>query len=259
MIPRIIGMVHLGPLPGAPRFDGDLDGLLAAAAADAASLAGAGFDAVMIENYNDVPFFPDTAPPVTISAMTRAALAVADAIEIPFGVNVLRNDAAGALAVASVTGASFIRVNVLSGLMYTDQGPITGRAAEVARARKRIAPEVKILADVFVKHGTPPPGTTIEQAAEDLVARALADAVIVSGRATGSPPASTVLELVRDAIGDAPLFLGSGASESNVADMLAFADGVIAGTSVKEGGITTNPVDPDRAARFVTEARRALN
>jgi membrane complex biogenesis BtpA family protein len=251
-------MVHLGPLPGAPGYHGDLDAVIAAATVDAEHLAAAGFDAIMMENFGDAPFFADDAPKVTIAAMTRVAAAVASATDLPLGINVLRNDALGALAVAAATGAAFIRVNVLSGLMYTDQGPIVGRAAEVARARVAFAPGVHILADVFVKHATPPPGETIEQAAADLVERGWADAVIVSGSGTGHAADLGVVETVRSVVGDTPLLVGSGADASNVAALLTAADGVIAGTSIKVDRITTNPVDPGRAAAFVSAARNAL-
>jgi len=259
MIPALIGMVHLGPLPGAPRYSGDLDGIVSAAVQDAEALANSGFDALMIENFGDVPFFSDDVPKITIAAMTRAAAAVHRHVDLPFGVNVLRNDGLGALAVAAASGAAFIRINVLSGLMYTDQGPITGKAAEIARARDGLAPGVAILADVFVKHAAPPPGLTLEQAAEDLVARGLADAVIVSGTSTGRPVDPASLEAARRAVGDTPLLVGSGAAEHNVSALLAVADGVIAGTSLKHDGVTTNPVDPDRAARFVAAARPSLD
>ncbi len=258
MIPALIGMVHLGPLPGAPRYAGDLDGIVSAAVKEADALATAGFDALMIENFGDVPFFADDVPKVTIAAMTRVAAAVHRHVDLPFGVNVLRNDGLGALAVAAASGATLVRINVLSGLMYTDQGPITGRAAEIARARDRLAPTVAILADVFVKHATPPPDLTLEQAAEDLVERGLADALIVSGTSTGRPVDPASLESARRAVGDTPLLVGSGASASNVAALLAVADGVIAGTSLKHEGVTTNPIDPNRAARFVAAAPPSL-
>ena len=124
-------MVHLGPLPGSPQFGHDLKAVIASALADAERLEAAQFDGVMIENFGDIPFFADDVPKATIAGMTRVVSAISRHVDIPFGVNVLRNDALGALAIAAATGASFIRVNVLSGLMHTDQGPIVGRAAEV--------------------------------------------------------------------------------------------------------------------------------
>ena len=252
-------MVHLGPLPGSPQFGHDLKAVIASALADAERLEAAQFDGVMIENFGDIPFFADDVPKATIAGMTRVVSAISRHVDIPFGVNVLRNDALGALAIAAATGASFIRVNVLSGLMHTDQGPIVGRAAEVLRARKELAPDVGIMADVFVKHATAPPGTTIDRAAADLVERGGADAVIVSGSGTGLPPATSDLETVRQATAaEVPLFVGSGADSSNVVDLLAHAEGVIAGTSIKVGSVAAAPVDPERAALFAAAARKAL-
>ena len=180
-IPRLVGMIHLLPLPGSPGYRGSIDEVLETATGDAATLADAGFPALLVENFGDVPFHADTSDPETVAAMTLAAKVVGSATGLPFGVNVLRNDALSALGIAAVTGAAFIRVNVLTGVMYTDQGPIVGRADELARRRAALAPAVEIWADVLVKHATPPPGLDIRQAAEDTVSRGLADAVIVSG------------------------------------------------------------------------------
>ena len=258
MIPALTGMVHLAALPGAPGFRGELKDVEAAAIRDAVTLADAGFDAVIIENFGDAPFYADDVPKATISAMTRIADSVSAEIDLRVGINVLRNDALGALAIAAATGAAMIRVNVLTGSMFTDQGLIIGRAAEVLRSRDQIAPGAAILADVFVKHAHPPPGLSIVAAAEDLATRGGADAVIVSGRATGDAVATRDLESVREAIGTTPLLVGSGATAPNVAALLRHADGVIVGTSLKRRGSMGAPVDPDLAAEFVDEARRGL-
>ena len=106
-LPRLVGMVHLGPLPGAPRFGGSLQTVIDHALADASILAESGFDALIVENFGDEPFFPDEVPKITVAAMTRAVATVRDAVPLPVGVNVLRNDAMAALAVAAATGASF--------------------------------------------------------------------------------------------------------------------------------------------------------
>lgn len=252
---RLIGVVHLAALPGSPNFGGDLKPCLEAAASDARLLAEAGFDAVIVENFGDSPFYADNVPAVTVAAMTRAVSSVADAVELPVGVNVLRNDALAALSIAAATGAAFIRVNVLAGAMTTDQGLISGRAAEVMRLRSALKVDVEVFADVMVKHAAPPPGLTIEQATADTVERAMADAVIVSGAATGDEPALEQVRRVAGAAGATPVLLGSGVTEANVAGLLAVADGAIVGTALKVDGITTNPVDPRRAAAFVRAAR----
>ena len=252
-LPRLIGMVHLAPLPGSPDFTGDLDAVIETAVADASIIAAAGFDGLMIENFGDAPFFADDVPKETIASLTAAVIAVHAAAKIPTGVNVLRNDALGALAVAASTPASFIRVNVLSGSMYTDQGPIVGRAAQVARLRKAICPDVAIMADVFVKHATPPAGLSLIDATHDLVERSGADAVVVSGVGTGSPAALADVETVVDA-SSLPVYLGSGVNADNVDAMLAIANGAIIGTSIKVGGIPTGPVDARLAADMVAAA-----
>ncbi|UCG41039.1 MAG: BtpA/SgcQ family protein [Acidimicrobiia bacterium] len=250
MIPELIGMVHLGALPGAPT-PSPMDEVVAHAVRDAVTLADAGFDAVMVENFGDAPFFADDVPKATIASMTRAIGAVVDAVDIPVGVNVLRNDALGALAVAAATGAAMIRVNVLSGTMYTDQGTIEGRAAEVSRSRAQLCPDVAILADVFVKHATPPPGLTLVQATHDLSGRGGADALIVSGAGTGSAISLDDARVVKKAAPHLPLVVGSGATPETLADLFEVVDGVIVGTSIKVDGVTTNPVDPRRAAALV--------
>ncbi len=255
MTPRLAGMVHLGPLPGAPRFGSDLSGVIDRAVDDAVVLAEAGFDAVLVENFGDAPFHADDAPKVTIAAMTTAVGAVVDAVDLEVGVNVLRNDALGALAVAAATGAAFIRVNVLAGTMFTDQGPLVGRAAEVARTRAAWAPDVAVFADVFVKHAVPPAGLAIEDAARDLAERGGADALIVSGAATGDPPTPKLAAAVRDAAGGLPVLIGSGVAPATVAEFLAVADGVIVGTSLKPGGDTKQPIDPGLARALVEAAR----
>ncbi len=255
-IPALIGMVHLGPLPGSPGFSGDFESVLADAASDAATLAQAGFEAIMVENFGDAPFYPTDVPKVTIASLTAAVSTVYRAARLPIGVNVLRNDGAGALAVAAATGATFIRVNVLSGTMYTDQGPIVGDAAGISRLRRQICPDVEIMADVFVKHATPPMGLTLTEATHDLVERSGADAVVVSGTGTGSPTSVDDIKTVV-AASALPVYIGSGTTVESVAALLGLADGVIVGTDIKLDGVSTNPVDPVRAAELVKAAGRA--
>jgi len=229
-----------------------MDTILDRARVDARAIAAAGFEGIMVENFGDAPFFTDDAPKVTIAAMSRAVSEVA-AVGLPTGVNVLRNDGLGALAVAAATGAQFIRINVLSGTMYTDQGPIVGSAALVARARRELCPDVAIMADVFVKHATPPAGLTLIDATNDLVERGGADAVIVSGAGTGAATSLDDLKTVADR-SDLPVYVGSGANAATIRDILAIGDGAIVGSDTKIDGIATNPVDPERATAVIQAA-----
>ncbi|CAN5224592.1 BtpA/SgcQ family protein [soil metagenome] len=249
-LPSLIGMVHLQPLPGSPRFDDDFDSVLTQTVTDANTLLDAGFPALMIENFGDAPFYATSVPPVTVAALTRVTRVVIEATAMPIGVNVLRNDAISALAIAAATGAAWIRVNVLSGLMYTDQGPVVGQAAEIARVRQHWCPEVQIMADVMVKHASPPPGLTIEQAGLDTWERAGADALIVSGAGTGIAPELDDGRRLRKSLPHAQIFVGSGATPANLGELASFADGVIVGSALKRDGNAANPVDSQLSASF---------
>jgi membrane complex biogenesis BtpA family protein len=251
----LFGMVHLAPLPGAPTFGGSLDAVIDAALADARALREGGCDGMVFENFGDRPFFKECVEAATVAAMTRVIAEVVREVALPFGVNVLRNDAASALAIAAATGAAFIRVNVHTGAMLTDQGIIEGKAAETLRLRASLAPHVLIFADHMVKHATPLVAIYDEQAAKDLQQRGRADAIIVSGRETGAEPDRERFARVRAAV-DVPLLVGSGLTEAN-ADAFAEADGAIAGTSIKRDGRVEAPVDVARVVRLVAEFRRS--
>ncbi len=256
-LPRLVGMVHLLPLPGAPGFGGSRAQILDRALGDARVLAEAGFDALMIENYGDVPFRRGAVEPNVVAEMTVIARAVRAETRLPLGVQVLRNDAAAALGIAAAVDASFIRVNVHTGAMLTDQGVIEGRADETLRLRAMLGADVRIFADVMVKHAVPLAPVTIADAARDAVERGCADALIVSGSGTGRPVDMADLAAVRAAV-NAPLYIGSGARLESVEALLAIADGLIVGTAVKADGVTTAPVDPIRARAFVAALPRLL-
>ena len=253
-LPRLVGMVHLLPLPGSPRFTGSMDRVVSTAAADAATLSDAGFPALIVENLGDVPFHPDRVPAETIASMTVAVVQVMET-GLPVGVNVLRNDALAALGIAASVGAAFIRVNVLTGTMYTDQGPITGRADEVQRTRARLAPDVEVWADVMVKHAVPPVGLDPAQAAVDTVERGMADAVVVSGSGTGVEVDLEQAGVISRAVSPGTrVVIGSGANVDNLDRLLSVADTFIVGSAVKVDGLAGNRPDPLRAKAFVERA-----
>lgn len=253
----VIGVVHLAPLPGAPGWGGDFGVVLDRALGDLAALGAGGVDAVIVENFGDVPFRAGAVEPETVAAMARIVAALRPRTALPLGVNVLRNDAAAALAIAAICGGpgSFIRVNVHSGAMLTDQGIIEGRADRTLRRRRELGATVAILADVLVKHAAPLGQTTIEDAARDAVERGLADALIVTGAGTGLATDLDDVRRVRAALPETPLLVGSGVNRDNVRETFAFADGAIVGTSFKVGGRTTAPVDVERVKRFVAVAK----
>jgi membrane complex biogenesis BtpA family protein len=249
-------MVHLRALPGAPLHE-NMAAVIDAARNDAGLLTSGGVDALLIENYGDVPFHADDVPPETVAALTAAVLAVQQISDLPIGINVLRNDARAALAIALAVGARFIRVNVHTGSMLTDQGWITGRAHETLRTRAALGGSVAVLADVLVKHATPPHGLDVADAARDTWHRGLADALIVTGAATGAAADTDRLAAVRAAVPDALLLVGSGVTADNAATLLAHADGAIVGSAFHRDGRAGAGIDPVRVKTLV-DAFRAI-
>lgn len=253
----VIGVVHVPPLPGSPR--GQTDGLpeiLDRVRRDAASLADGGADAVLVENYGDAPYRPTDVPKHVVAFMTRIAAAAREAGALPVGVNVLRSDGGAALSVAAAGGGSFIRVNVYVGARVTDQGVVEGRAHEIQRLRRRVAPDVRVLADVRVKHSSPlGEGRPLGLEVEDVVDRGRADGVIVTGDSTGRSPDAEQLRAAKRAAAGVPVLAGSGITREVAEETLEEADGVIVGTALKEGGRTEAPVSEDRVRSFVAAAR----
>ncbi|UKP00807.1 photosystem I biogenesis protein BtpA [Nostoc sp. UHCC 0870] len=255
----IIGVVHLLPLPTSPRWGGSLKAVIDRAEQEATALASGGVDGIIVENFFDAPFTKNHVDPAVVSAMTIVVQRIQNLVMLPVGINVLRNDGHSGMAIASCVGAQFIRVNVLTGVMATDQGLIEGEAHQLLRYRRELGTDVKILADVLVKHARPLSSPNLTVAVKDTIERGLADAVILSGWATGSPPNQEDLELACSAANDTPVFIGSGANWENVATLLQAANGVIVSSSLKRQGRIEQPIDPIRVSQFVEAARRSWN
>ena len=253
----IIGVVHLLPLPTSARWGGSLSAVVDRAEQEATALAAGGVDGIIVENFFDAPFAKDHVDPAVVSAMTLVVGRLNRLVMLPVGINVLRNDARSAMAIAACVDAQFIRVNVLTGVMATDQGLIEGKAHELLRYRRELGTKVAILADVLVKHARPLGTPNLTTAVQDTIERGLADAVILSGWATGSPPSREDLELASTAAKGTPVFIGSGANWENISPLLQAADGVIVASSLKRQGIITEPVDPIRVSQFVEAARQS--
>lgn len=261
-LPKLIAVLHLPPLPGSPGA-AQMSGAEALSRAgevairEAEILTRAGFDGLMLENFGDTPFFSEAVPSETIAAMAVIAAAVREVSRLPLGINVLRNDARAALGIAAAIGADYIRVNILNGVAATDQGFIQGHAAELLRERDRIAPGVAILADAHVKHAKTLSSDDIALAVEELALRARADGVIITGATTGRAPSQEDLEVALRAArhaGDAPLFVGSGATLETVGELVRSGFRIIVGSAVRKGGRAGTPVDQAAAKAFVRAA-----
>ncbi len=256
VLPALLGVIHLPPLPGSPRSTGNLGLAEERAFREAELLAMCGYDGVVIENFGDAPFFPGAVPPITIAAMTACARAARDGAKSLFlGVNILRNDAEAALAVAVAAHADMIRINVHTGARVTDQGLIEGAAHQTLRTRRALAAErIRIFCDVDVKHSAPLAPRPIDEEAHDLAERGLADAVLVTGSGTGRAASASDLAIVLGAV-SVPVYVASGVTEETL-PAVREAHGLIVGSALRANGRAGAPIDRDLATRFA-EAFRA--
>jgi len=255
----LVGMVHLLPLPGAPDHGGGGIGpIIDRALADADAYVAAGFDGVIVENHGDIPFLkPDRIGPETAAHMAVVADRLRGASRLPIGISVLANAALHAIAIASATGAAFVRVNQWANAYVANEGLVEGAAAEALRYRSALrADGIRIFADAHVKHGAH--AIVADRPVAELIRDVeffSADAVIATGQRTGHAADIAYLRLFREAT-RLPLLVGSGVTPENVAEVLSVADGVIVGSALKEEGVWWSPVDRGRVARFAAMARQ---
>lgn len=257
-LPECIGVIHLPPLPGSPGSAGEkpaetLKRVSQWAVKESLIIQKHGFDGIIIENFGDAPFYKNRVPPETIASMAMIASHVRSECRLPIGINVLRNDAFAALAIASVSGAQFIRVNVLSGVAATDQGLIEGEAASLIREKIRLnADSIKIMADVHVKHARSLSSTHLAIAIEETAGRGGADAVIISGDTTGRAPQ---VPLIKEALlageeSHVPVYLGSGAKPELLSHFPKELR-IIVGSTLRKGGRAGAPLDERRIQEFM--------
>ncbi|MGQ4487848.1 BtpA/SgcQ family protein [Streptomyces sp. SAS_281] len=248
----VIACVHLPPTPGAPGYGGSVDHIYESALADAAVFLRHGVDALIVENFRDAPFYPQTVPPETVATIAGVTREVVRMSSVPTGVAVLRNDASAALAIATATGAAFIRVNVHVGAVLSEQGVVTGNSHETLRLRRALGSDVAILADARVKHSQPWAYPSLATEVRDLSPRA--DGIVVSGELTGLETSPEDLLTARKA-SSGPLYVGSGTTPENLPTVYPHADGFIVGSYFKVDGVPGNQVDESRVATFMAEVR----
>jgi len=246
----LLGVVHLPPLLSASRSQTAFDEILTRALRDAEALKVGGVDGVIVENFGDAPFHKgtkdDPVPPDVPAALAVVAREVRRVIGVPVGINCLRNDGYAALGAAAVAGAFWVRINVFTSAMVTDQGLIDGEAARLCAYRKLLGAKVAILADLLVKHAVPLAEIPLEVAARDLAERSGAAGLIVSGSRTGEAVDAHHLARTKAAVGAFPVWIGSGLTQENARLLWPLCDGAIVGTAFKREGNVQAPVDPAR-------------
>ena len=256
----LIGMVHVGATPGTPFASAGVDQLAEQAAEEARILREAGFDAIIVENMHDAPYVHGEAlGPEQTATMTRVTLAVAGEFKGPMGVQILSGGNTQALAVASATGAGFIRCENFVFSHVADEGVLErAEAGPLLRYRRHIGAEhIAIAADIKKKHASHAitADVSIGETAEAAQFFGV-DALIVTGPSTGKPADLDDLKHVRR-VATVPVLVGSGVTPESVAPLFDFAEALIVGSSIKEQGSWKNPVDPARAEAIVRARDRA--
>jgi len=255
----MIGVVHLLPLPGAPRYDGGgVQAIYERGVADARAYLDGGLDGVIVENHGDIPFSrPGDIGPEVAAHMAVVADRIRAAFGKPVGINVLANAPIPALAVASAAGGGFIRVNQWANAYVANEGLLDGEAAAAMRYRASLRQNgIRVFADAHVKHGAH--AITGDRAVEELVRDLVffdADAIIATGQRTGHTADLGYIRAIKEA-SHLPTLVGSGVTVRNVGAILDIVDGVIVASSLKHGGVWWNPVDPERVRAFAVAAPR---
>lgn len=255
----IIGVVHLAPLPGSPRFDGEaVETIYQRGLDDARAYLHGGCDGVIVENHGDVPFSkPDAIGPETSAHMAVVADRIRRELGRPIGINVLANASIPALAIASASNASFVRVNQWANAYVANEGFVEGEAARAMRYRAQLrAKGIRIFTDAHVKHGAHAivADRPVEEQVKDLVFFD-ADVVIATGQRTGHVAELSYIRMIKEAA-NLPTLVGSGVTSDNLGDILSVADGVIVASSLKYEGVWWNQVDPERVKSFTARLKR---
>ncbi|HEX6444106.1 MAG TPA: BtpA/SgcQ family protein [Streptosporangiales bacterium] len=254
----VIGVIHLPPLPGAPRYEGtSVTEIYKAAARDAQALADGGIDGIMVENASDMPFSrPEDVGPETVAALTAACLEIRATVDVPLGITCVANAVIPALAVAKAVDARWVRANQWVNAYVANEGLLDGPAPRALRYRRAIdAMGVFVLADVHVKFGAH--AITADRSVTEQATDAEwfdADVLVATGTRTGSPTAPDEVEEVRAGT-RLPVIVGSGFDPEQVDRLLAIADGAIVGQWLKRDGLWWNPVDPARVDRLMSAVR----
>jgi membrane complex biogenesis BtpA family protein len=247
----LIGMIHLPPLPGSVGYQGQpFAHIVDAALNDAMALRDAGFHAGIIQNTHDLPSTA-VAPPETVAFLSAVGSAIRREVNLPLGVNVLKNDAVSALAVAAAIEAEFVRIKVYVGAMLGAEGVLEPAAATALRARQRLGTTTEIWADLFDRTSVPLVVQPLEQMVEWATKFGGASVLIV----TGADWRSTLgmARTARQAAQGARIAIGGGVTFDNVAEAFTCADIAIVGSALEERPFT-GPVSKEKARRLVDAA-----
>lgn len=251
----VIAMCHLHALPGDPDYDPTkgLTWVVDRARADLQALQAGGVDAVMFSNEHSLPYLTKV-DPITIAAMARIIAELFDDIEIPFGVNVLW-DPEASIDLAVATGAAFVR-EIFTGVYASDYGTWDTNCGRVIRHQYAVnGQHVKLLFNIVPESAVYMAEREVVDIARSTVFNARPDGLCVSGLTAGAETSSELLQQVKEAVPEVPVFANTGVRLSNIEQQLAMADGTVTGTTFKRDGYIWNEVDVQRVRAFMDKVK----
>ena len=248
----VIGVIHVGALPGTPRNSQSITELVSLAREEAKLYREGNVDGIIIENMHDIPYLRGEVGPEIVAAMTAIGSGVKAECALPVGIQILAGANVEAMAVAHAANLEFIRAEGYAYAHVADEGLIQASAAKLLRYRRLIGAErVQVWTDVKKKHSAHAITADVSLGATaETVEFMGADCVIVTGSVTGEAPRRADVQEAK-AHCHLPVFLGSGISESNIAEFYDDADGFIIGSSFKIEGLWSNSIDSLRVAKFI--------
>lgn len=251
----IFGMVHVGALPGTPRYQGDLTKVIKTAVHEAKIYETAGLDGIILENMHDLPYLNRQVGPEITAAMTSIATQIRKEIKLPIGIQILAGANKQALAVAQAASLQFVRCEGFVFAHIADEGFMHSDAGQLLRYRKLLeAEDVAIFTDIKKKHSAHnlTSDVNIEQTAK-AAEFFLTDGVIVSGNSTGETADIVELKTLKHL--SVPIFIGSGLTADNISQYWNLAQGFIVGSYFKKEGIWKNAIAPQRLQKFMQQVK----
>lgn len=251
----VIAMCHFLALPGDPNYDaiGGMAKVIDHLRIDLEALQSGGVDAIMFSNEASLPYLTRVET-VTVAAMARVLGEVLDEVSVVFGVNVLW-DPKASLDLAMATGAKFVR-EIFTGVYASDFGLWDTNCGETVRHQHAIgAQDVRLLFNIVPEAASYLGSRLPADIARSTVFNARPDGICVSGLTAGAVTSSQVLQQVKDAVPDTPVFANTGVNIDNVEEQLSIADGAVVGTTFKKVGYIWNPVDQARVKAFMDKVK----
>ncbi len=231
---KVIGMVHLLPLPANAAYKNNKDEIVEHALEDAHTLIDCGVDAIMLENFNDWPQYADEIPMESYTLMTAVASKIRDFCKIPFGVNVEMNAWKQEWIMAWAVNADFIRLEAFVDNRGGSFGYIPACSTPLSKVMKDYPADVELFTDVHTQETYGNPDVPIIELAHNAIGHDSSAIIVTENDACRRITVEDV-KAMRQAIGDFPIIVGSGVKTTNVLDYFEYADGVIVGRGFKSG------------------------